>query len=53
MTSIVSKAHKSHLILVQLGIKIDHHFYVEFRDESNGDSLEAQKNIMLIPFTVQ
>ena len=27
----------------ELEIKLDHHFYVEFHGESNGDGLEAQK----------
>ena len=27
----------------ELEIKLDHHFYVKFHGESNGDGLEAQK----------
>ena len=29
----------------ELDEKLDHHFYVEFRDKSNGDGLDDQKPI--------
>ena len=35
------KGPKIEIFNFELEIKLDHHFYVKFRDESNGDSLEA------------
>ena len=35
------KGPKIEIYNFELEIKLDHNFYVKFRDESNGDSLEA------------
>ena len=35
------KGPKIEISKFELEIKLDHHFYVEFHGESNGDSLEA------------
>ena len=35
------KGPKIEIFNFELEIKLDHHFYVKFRDESNGDSLEV------------